>query len=118
MRSYCIKENKQTECTPGSERYERAKNGRLMLKCTCDSCGITKMKFVKNTQEGGNLCLDHLVKDGVKGLYNQRRLGASRAVKSDFAKRKIKGVMDKYIDQTQSRDRSNYRILSEANRSH
>ena len=24
-----------------------------MLKCTCDSCGITKTKFVKNTQEGG-----------------------------------------------------------------
>ena len=100
MRSYCIKEKKQTECAPGSERYERANNGRLMLKCQCVSCGITKTKFVKNTQEGGNLFLDHLVKDGAKGLYNLGRLGASRAVKSDFAKRKIKGVMDKYIDQT------------------
>ena len=26
-----------------------------MLKCTCDSCGITKTKFVKNTQEGGGI---------------------------------------------------------------
>ena len=42
MRSYCIKEKKQTDCAPGSERYERAKNGRLMLKCQCLSCGITK----------------------------------------------------------------------------
>ena len=53
MRSYCIKEKKQTECTPGSERYERANNGRLMLKCVCESCGITKTKFVKDTQKGG-----------------------------------------------------------------
>ena len=53
MRSYCIKEKKQTECAPGSERYERANNWRLMLKCTCDSCGTTKTKFVKNTQEVG-----------------------------------------------------------------
>ena len=98
MKSYCIKEKKQTDCAPGSERYERANNGRLMLKCQCFSCGITKTQFVKNTQEGGNLFLDHLVKDGAKGLYNLGRLGASRAVKSDFAKRKIKGVMDKYID--------------------
>ena len=33
MRSYCVKQNKVTECVPGSERYENAKNGRLMLKC-------------------------------------------------------------------------------------
>ena len=72
MKTYCIKEKKQTECAPGSERYERANNGRLMLKCQCVSCGITKTKFVKNTQEGGNLFFDHLVKDGAKGLYKVR----------------------------------------------
>ena len=52
MRSYCIKEKKQTECTPGSERYERTRNGRLMLKCVCESCGITKTKFVSSTEGG------------------------------------------------------------------
>ena len=61
MKTYCIKEKKQTDCAPGSERYERAKNGRFVLKCQCISCGITKTKFVKDTQEGGNLFLDHLV---------------------------------------------------------
>ena len=49
MKSYCVKQKKVTECVPGSERYEKAKNGRLMLKCTCAECGITKTKFVKKT---------------------------------------------------------------------
>jgi len=38
---------------PGSEKYVHAKNGRLMLKCKCVECGITKTKFVKS-QTGGN----------------------------------------------------------------
>ena len=37
MKSYCVKQKKVTECVPGSERYEKAKNGRLMLKCKCCS---------------------------------------------------------------------------------
>ena len=48
MKSYCVKQKKQTECKPGSEKYEKAKNGRLMLKCKCAECGITKTKFVKS----------------------------------------------------------------------
>ena len=48
VKSYCVKQKKQTECVPGSERYVKAKNGRMMLKCTCSECGITKTKFVKN----------------------------------------------------------------------
>jgi len=48
-----VKQRKVTECVPGSERYEKSKNGRLMLKCKCSECGITKTKFVK--QEGGAL---------------------------------------------------------------
>jgi len=54
MKSYCVKQKKVTECVPGSEKYVNAKNGRLMLKCTCVGCGTTKTKFVKN-QTGGNL---------------------------------------------------------------
>ena len=52
VKSYCVKEKKQTECVPGSERYVKTKNGRTMRKCTCASCGITKTKFVKS-QSGG-----------------------------------------------------------------
>ena len=48
VKSYCVKEKKQTDCVQGSERYVRAKNGRTILKCSCSSCGITKTKFIKN----------------------------------------------------------------------
>jgi len=47
-KSYCIREKKQTENVPGSESFQRAKNGRLMLKSKCASCSITKTIFVKN----------------------------------------------------------------------
>ena len=46
MEIYCVKERKRTPSVPGSERYERARNGRLMLKANCTSCGITKNRFV------------------------------------------------------------------------
>ena len=52
MKSYCVKQKKVTECVPGSERRVKAKNGRLMLKCTCVECGITKTKFVKQAGNG------------------------------------------------------------------
>ena len=56
VKSYCVKQKKQTECVPGSERYVKAKNGRMMLKCTCAECGITKTKFIK---EPGKLLSPH-----------------------------------------------------------
>ena len=52
MKSYCVKQKKVTECVPGSERYEKAKNNRLMMKCICGECGITKTKFVKQAGNG------------------------------------------------------------------
>ena len=54
MKSYCVKQKRVTECVPGSERYEKAKNGRLMLKCVCVECGIIKTKFVKSQKGGEN----------------------------------------------------------------
>ena len=54
MKSYCVKQKKVTLCVPGSERYEKAKNGRLMLKCICSECGITKTKFIKSQKGGEN----------------------------------------------------------------
>ena len=47
VKSYCVKQKKQTECVEPSG-YTQAKNGRLMFFCTCAECGIKKTKFVKN----------------------------------------------------------------------
>jgi len=40
---------------------------------------------------------------GTKGLYNLGRIGASKAIKSNYAKQKIKGVANKYLDQALDR---------------
>ena len=55
MRSYCVKQKKQTECVPGSEKIVKTKNGRNMMKCKCAECGITKTKFVKGSKGSGLL---------------------------------------------------------------
>ena len=55
MKTYCVKERKQTECVPNSEEYKRAKNGRLMLRCKCKNQGITKTIFIKETAGKGVL---------------------------------------------------------------
>ena len=49
MKTYCVKQRKQTECLPGSETYAMARNGRRMMKCKCAECGITKTRFVRGT---------------------------------------------------------------------
>ena len=51
VKSYCVKQKKKTECVPKSARLVK-KNGRMMMKCTCAECGITKTKFVKQTGNG------------------------------------------------------------------
>ena len=53
MKSYCVKQRKQTECLPGSETYAMARNGHRMMKCKCAECGITKTRFVKGTTGKG-----------------------------------------------------------------
>ena len=50
VKSYCVRQKKVTECVPGSERYERTKNSRTMLKCIGAECGITKTKFGKSQE--------------------------------------------------------------------
>ena len=52
VKSYCVKQKKQTECIPGSEKFVKTKNGRLMMKCQCVECGITKTRFVSNKRTG------------------------------------------------------------------
>ena len=39
------------------------------------------------------------LKAGLKGAFNLGRIGASKAIKSHFAKQKIKGMASKYLDQ-------------------
>ena len=53
VKSYCVRQKKQTECVKGSEQYVKAKNGRLMLKSKCSECAITKTRFVK--QQGNRI---------------------------------------------------------------
>ena len=56
VKSYCVKQKKQTECVPNSERYIRTKNNRTLMLCVCSECKITKSRFVsgqKKTKGGG-----------------------------------------------------------------
>ena len=53
MKTYCVKQRKQTECVEPSS-YKYAKNGRLMFFCTCAECGITKTRFVKQSEVSGS----------------------------------------------------------------
>lgn len=46
--SYCVREKRKTNSVPGSEKLIRTKNGRLMMKSKCASCGITKTQFLKS----------------------------------------------------------------------
>ena len=49
--------------------------------------------------QAGGLLAEALIKGATKGLYNLGRKGASEAVKSNYAKQKIKGIANKYLDQ-------------------
>ena len=49
--------------------------------------------------QAGGLLAEALIKGATKGLYNLGRKGASEAVKSDYAKQKIKDFANKYLDQ-------------------
>ena len=66
MKSYCIKQKKQTECVKGSQKYFKAKNGRNMMKCKCAECGISKTKFLK--QKIGKGISD--VAEPIKNVWN------------------------------------------------
>ena len=50
MKSYCVKQKKQTESVPGSERIVTTKNGRKMMKSKCAECGAKKTRFMKKSE--------------------------------------------------------------------
>ena len=54
VKSYCVREKIKTDSVPGSEKYVRTKNNRLMLKSKCASCGNTKSRFVSEKMGSGD----------------------------------------------------------------
>ena len=50
VKSYCVKQKKQTECVEPSG-YVRTKNNRLMFFCTCAECGIKKTNSLNKIRE-------------------------------------------------------------------
>ena len=102
MKSYCVKQRKQTLCVPGSEEYVVTRNGRAAMKCKCSECGIIKFRFVSKAEIKGSGFDELIVKGlaaGAKGLFNLGRQGVSKAIKSDVAKRKFRQIGDKYLTQ-------------------
>ena len=53
MKSYCVKQKRQTECVEPSG-YKKAKNGRFMYYYKCAECSIMKYKFAADTSAGGS----------------------------------------------------------------
>ena len=49
MKSYCVKEKKQTETI--NPVYVKTKNNRMAIRGKCASCGITKFQFVSNKKK-------------------------------------------------------------------
>ena len=101
MLTYCVKQRKQTECLPNSETLVITKNGRNAMKCICAECGTTKFCFISQKEMQGS-GLDELIVRGLaagaKGLYNLGKIGASKAIKSDFGKNQVKGIGKRYLN--------------------
>ena len=79
MKSYCVKQKQQTECVPGSEKYVKAKNGRLMMKCKCVECGIIKTRFVSNKQSGRGIgeTINKKIGDKIPGFQQAKDLASA-----------------------------------------
>ena len=100
-KSYCVREKKPTNSVPGSEKYVRTKNNRLMLKSTCASCNSMKTKFVKEKQGAGiatdigGVAADAFIHYDVpwmgKKVIEMGRYGASELMRN-------KGLQKKAID--------------------
>ena len=95
MRSYCVKQKKQTECVEPSG-YKKAKNGRLIYFCKCAECGIMKTRFVKN-QVGGSF--DEAI---LKTVGRLGRVGLSQAIKSDLSKKAASKMAGRMLDKIAS----------------
>ena len=113
MKSYCVRQKKQTECVPGSERITVAKNGRYLLKCTCSECGITKTSFVTNphkTKMG-------LISDKIKANADIRKLEEDfrmrKSKMSDNKIRSIQGMIQGNVDKKKQIDKQLRKFVAE-----
>ena len=115
MKSYCVKQKKQTECIEPSG-YKKAKNGKFMFYCKCVECGIMKYKFVKNNTFSGGSSQRLLAPRvpnrgpsgrGVGGSFDEAllttmgklgKVGLSQAIKSKMVKRASAKMVDKMLD--------------------
>ena len=101
MLSYCVRQRKRTECVPNSETFVITKNGRNAMRCICAEYGITKFRFISKGEMQGSGFDELIVKGlaaGAKGLYNLGKKGASRAIKSDYVKDRVKGIGKRYLN--------------------
>ena len=96
MRSYCVKQKKETSCVPGSERIKTAKNGRNMSVCICSECGITKTKFIAGKTGGAMSKSDFSCGYDLKG----KRAGTAEECfkKGQIRRWGINKLDDGYID--------------------
>ena len=88
-----------------SETFVITKNGRNAMRCICAECGITKFRFISQGQvlqlQQGSGFDELIVKGlaaGAKGLYNLGKIGASKAIKSDYVKDRVKGIGKRYLN--------------------
>ena len=77
-----MKEKRFTPNVPGSEKITTTKNGKLLMKVKCASCGITKTRFL-SAQEGGNI-FDPIFKLSTSGLPKKKRDEFAAAEKRIF----------------------------------
>lgn len=62
VKTYCVKERKETHCVPGTEEIVMTKNRRESLRCICASCGAQKYSFIPMSKDEFNW--DDFVKTG------------------------------------------------------
>ena len=46
MKSYCVKEKRETNSVAGTEQIKTTSNGRQIILSKCSSCGIGKTRFL------------------------------------------------------------------------
>ena len=119
VKSYCVKEKKQTECVPGSERYVKTNNGRTIMKCQCASCGITKSKFVKSQSTGSGIRsgVNATTKPycGIKKTPKGRYLGNLEECKNQVRHYGLEAIDPKLLEKWEQERKAKAKISRKAN---
>ena len=62
--TYCVKQRKNTKCVRDSDTHSLTKNNRVIMKCKCAECGITKSRFVPKSELQEGKGFDELIVKG------------------------------------------------------